>query len=73
MPNSDFKYYYIDHFFSKSLEEFIHKIKRGSAVKGNDHLFKFFRILRYFTINKLTYQKLKFLKNKLKINITFGY
>ena len=49
MPNSDFKYYYIDHFFSKSLEEFIHKIKRGSAVKGNDHLFKFFRILRYFT------------------------
>ena len=36
MINSDSKFYYIDHYFTKSLEEFIGKIKRGSAVHGKD-------------------------------------
>ena len=45
---SDTKYYYIDHFYSKSLQEFIQKVKKGSAVKGNDKKFMLFRIFRYF-------------------------
>ena len=35
MENSDTKFYYIDHFYTKSLEEFVQKVKKGSAVHGN--------------------------------------
>jgi hypothetical protein len=72
MKNADSKNFYIDHFYTKSLEEFIRKIKRGSAVKGNDRNFKFFRILRYFSINKLNYKKYKYLNENLGININFS-
>ena len=40
--NSDSKYYYIDHFYTKSLDEFIDKIKRGSAVHDQNMEFKLF-------------------------------
>ena len=69
MENSDNKNYYIDHFYSKSLEEFIDKIKRGSAVHGDNLRFKLFRIIRYFNINKLKYFKYKLLKEKLGLKI----
>ena len=50
MENSDHKYYYIDHFYTKSLEEFVNKLNKGSAVSGQNKKFKFFRIIRYFNI-----------------------
>ena len=62
--NSDAKYYYIDHFYTKSLNEFVEKIKRGSAVNGGNEVYKLFRIIRYFNINKLKYSKfINILKN----------
>ena len=45
MANADAKYNYIDHFYTKSAEEFVQKLQRGSAVKGDDKYFKFFRIM----------------------------
>ena len=72
MPYSDAKYYYIDHFYTKSVEEFINKINRGSAVQGNDTNFKLFRVFRYFSINDLRYSKLKYIKKKLGIHIGFN-
>jgi hypothetical protein len=68
LKNSDSKYYYIDHFFTKSLEEFVNKIKRGSAVNGKDEKFKLFRIIRYFNINKLRNIKYKYIIKNLGIN-----
>ena len=68
LKNSDAKYYYIDHFYTKSLEEFINKIKRGSAVNGKDEKFKLFRIIRYFSINKLRNIKYKYIIKNLGIN-----
>jgi len=72
MPYSDAKYYYIDHFYTKSVEEFINKINRGSAVQGNDTNFKLFRVFRYFSINELRYSKFKYIKKKLGIHIGFN-
>ena len=64
MKNSDAKYYYIDHFYTKSLKEFVDKINRGSAVNDKSQIYKLFRIIRYFNINKLKYSKyLTILKN----------
>ena len=66
--NSDAKYFYIDHFYTKSLDEFIDKLKRGSAVNGKNKEYKFFRIIRYFNINKLNYFKYKYIIKKLGFN-----
>ena len=33
---ADFDYYYIDHFYFKSLEEFIEKLNKGSVKHGNE-------------------------------------
>ena len=68
MINSDSKYYYIDHYYTKSLSEFVDKIKRGSAVHGKNKEFAFFRIIRYFNINKLKYYKYKYILKKLKLH-----
>ena len=70
MENSDTKFYYIDHFYTKSLEEFVQKVKKGSAVHGKEGNFKFFRVLRYFIINKFQNRKYKYIFNKLLKNLT---
>ena len=70
LPNSDAKYNYIDHFYTKSVEEFVNKIKRGSAVNANNKKFKLFRIIRFFSINKLRNNKYKYIIQNLGINFT---
>lgn len=72
MENSDAKNYYIDHFFTKSLEEFVNKIKKGSAVNGKDSHFALFRLIRYFHINQFKDIKFYYLKKKFGINIVFN-
>jgi len=67
MENSDHKYYYIDHYYSKSLEEFVNKINKGSVVSGQNKKFKFFRIIRYFNINKFKDYKFSFIIKNTKI------
>ena len=69
MENSDSKYYYIDHYFSKSTEEFVDKVKKGSAVNGDRQDFKMFRIFRYFNINMLKPEKVKYILNHINIKI----
>ena len=48
--NPDFKRNYINHYFGKSLEEFVEKIKRGSAAIGLTHISIMAKIDRYFEI-----------------------
>ena len=72
LTNSDTKYYYIDHFYSKSLLEFIQKLKKGSAVKGKNKNFVLFRILRYFHINKFSDIKFKYILKNFQINININ-
>lgn len=64
---ADFKYYYFIHYFSKSTEEFINKIKRGDAVynmKISEN------IRKYFMINRITVEKLNMFEKRLKINLS---
>ena len=52
----DYKYYYINHYYGKSLEEFVEKLKRGDVYKGitkNNNMYqikKYFYIINFFPI-----------------------
>jgi hypothetical protein len=48
--NPDYENYYINHYFGKSLEEFIEKSKRGSAAIGKNNISIMAKINRYFEI-----------------------
>ena len=65
----DFKYYYIDHFYFKSLDEFAEKLNRGSAKTHNNTTIKLFKLKRFFTMNEINIEKLNYIKNKTGINI----
>ena len=66
----DLKYYYIDHYEYKSLEEFIDKINKGDCLFGYGINRKLGRIHRYFKYNNITLKKFKFMQEKINLNIT---
>lgn len=65
----DFTHFFIDHYYFKSLEEFVDKINRGSARTYNQIEIKKLRLHRYFTMNEININKLKYIENKTKLNI----
>jgi hypothetical protein len=68
--NPDYENYYINHYFAKSLEEFIEKIKRGSAATGKNEKSFRAKINRYFDTYKITKQKIDYIENKTGINLS---
>ena len=68
---SDFYYYYINHYYCKSTEEFINKLKKGSVSHGNnniEHMLK--RINMYFSFNEVTEDKINYIENMTKLNLS---
>ena len=70
MKNCDFKYYYIDHYYFKSLEEFIEKINKGDNYFGDKLWFKMVRLNRFFRINKITKEKINFIEKYTGIKLS---
>ena len=70
MKYPDFLNYYIDHYYSKSVEEFIEKLNKGDAYFGNKTSFKIHRIKRYFKINDITFEKINYIEKKTGLNLT---
>ena len=66
--NGDQKFYYIDHYYSKSTEEFITKISKGDAIR-DDIQYVFERIEKYFNQSEITEKKLEMIEQKLHINL----
>ena len=66
-PDTEF-YFYI-HYYSKSTEEFIIKLKRGG---GDDHSlnFKYGRIKKYFQENEVTLEKILMIENATGFNLS---
>ena len=71
MKNLDFENYYIDHYYFKSLEEFILKIKKGDTYFGHNKIFQEHRLRRYFRINKITLKKIKYIEKLLEVNLSY--
>ena len=68
--NPDFINYFFDHYFSKSCEEYLMKLKKGSVFWGNIRYINENYLNAYFTYNKLTEEKINFFENKTGINLT---
>ena len=66
----DYKYFYIDHFYSKSTEEFINKINKGDAAYYQNIQNKYIRIKFYFRFNKITKEKMNFIIKKTNLNFS---
>ena len=61
---------YIDHYCFKSTEEYINKINKGDARFGFNKGIQMHKIYLYFTYNKITLEKIKFIENKTRLNLT---
>ena len=66
----DYEYYYINHYYGKSLEEFVQKLKRGDIQLGITKKNNLYQIKKYFYINKLTNEKLDYIERELKLNLS---
>jgi len=66
----DYKYYYIDHYYAKSTEEFINKINYKASPIFNSVDFLYERINKYFSENELTFQKIQMIENGTGLNLS---
>ena len=65
----DYKHYYFKHFYCKSTEEFIDKLKKGDVYLTNNSV----KIGTYFSYNKITNQKVKLIEEKVGVNLSYYY
>ena len=63
----DFKYYYINHYYFKSTEEFVKKINRGDAFYLNNDVLKMNKIKFYFAFNKISLKKINYIEKETRI------
>lgn len=68
---TDFKYYYFDHFYFKSTEEYTEKVNRGDGRFGINEKLKLSKIRAYFLYNEITIEKIKLFEQKIGINLNF--
>lgn len=67
---TDHFYYYIDHYWSKSTEEFVDKLMRGDAILGNKNKQNNLnRINMYFKYNNITLEKINYIESRTKYNL----
>jgi len=61
----DYEYYYIKHYYGKSVQEFVEKIKRGDLLRGNSKDIIEWAIEKFFYINEITEKKIRYIQDKL--------
>ena len=64
----DYKYYYIDHFYSKSTEELIEKINKGDCRFKNSMIMN--KIERYFNQSSHNKEKINLIEKRLGVNLS---
>ena len=70
MVEQDFEKYYIDHYFCKSVDEFIEKLNRGDAVWGHKKNFIVGTFANYFGYNKMTKKKIEYVEQKTGLDLS---
>ena len=68
MIEPDYDNFYIDHYFSKSVDEFIENIDKED-LENNDIRFKN-DLENYFKINNMTNDKIKYIEEKTKLDLS---
>jgi len=67
---TDYEYYFIDHYFCKSTEEFINKINKGCPLYAGDINYKLERIKTYFGYNIVTLEKITMIEKLTGLNLS---
>ena len=67
---ADYENYYIDHFYSKSTEEFINKLNKGDIIFGNEYNWNMAKVKTYFGYNKITLEKINLIENHTNLNLS---
>ena len=65
----DYKYYYIDHYYSKSTEEFINKLNRGDAVSTSTKYYMD-RVNKYYLQSNFTMEKIEMIEKGTGLNLS---
>ena len=65
----DYTNYYIDHYYSKSTEEFINKLNRGDDFSTSTKYY-LFRVERYFNQSELTKEKVDMIEKGTGLNLS---
>ena len=65
----NFGYYFIDHYFCKSTEEFINKLNKGDVLFNLDNIKE--RLSVYFAVNKYTKDTIDYIIKHIHSNISF--
>lgn len=68
--NPDYKKNYIKHYYGKSLEEFVEKIKKGSAAIGKTNISIIAKVNRYFEIYNKSNIKINYIEKETGINLS---
>ena len=64
----DYKYYYVNHYYYKSLEEFIEKALKTDAFNKKDISME--KLREYFKNNLITEEKLDYAEKKTKLDLS---
>ncbi len=67
---SDFYYYYIDHYYCKSTEEFIKKILKSDVFHMLNDNIKYLKLNVYFALNEITKEKLDYIEKETHLNLS---
>lgn len=70
MKEQDFKNYYIDHYFCKSVDEFIEKINWKDEIWGYNNKFILETVDNYFSYNIMTIEKIEYIEKKTGLNLS---
>ena len=63
--NPDYELNFIRHYYTKSAQEFIEKINRGDLLRGNNKSVIDWAIYKFFYINKITPEKIEYIKKHI--------
>ena len=69
LQTPDYTYYYFDHYYFKSAEEFIFRLTKGDVFFGNGNRLKLYRFLLYFAFNKITEEKLNYFEKRTGLDL----
>ena len=70
MIKQDFENYYIDYYFSKSVDEFIDKLNDRDMLMGKKKAWKMEAFDNYFGFNKMNISKIEYIENKTELNLS---
>ena len=59
----DYKFNFVRHYYTKSVQEFIEKIDRGDLLRGNKK--KIIECEKFFMINEITFDKIVYIRKHL--------